>query len=492
VGKIIGFVNMENLSLIFFGKPYSYESYELRFGVKEVIKNTHPEPLLKLKKSQKAGLHVYRDKKFYYLELYEFVLPHNSSREGASIGICIKSEKPLEICRENLTRLREHLKFFKDAFTINDEFKSLTCEDTMSSIQLAEEDLSDLKHKDLLKYKSVNQSKLIFHKDFEQDIENIKNELNKEESFYLVNDKAIFEETINEQIYYEFAKDCYSITSNRLLSEREKEQRELERIENEQREINIKEAEKPYAEQFKQNQFRQEMSESQRNFQINKLNKCIEQLEDNIRKINGRNEELSLIKGTLERRNEKLKKIILRFFILKRKQKKENRNNFKTPIIYPINDYFVVTKNNMNFFSIILVITFLISIYSLTHLKWSEEKMQCFIKCITNAISPRNDNPIVEFDIDKQIYLNITNHNQFIFSEKFENKTVKYEYNSKKNIDNQDGLKLKNIIINMSAYKINRTDTILYRSIVNDILVLENSKKILKKGDNIPEPISAK
>jgi hypothetical protein len=206
---------MENTSIIFFGKPNSFESYELKKDT--IIKNNHSEPQLKLSQDDKDVLHYYVKNSFYYLELYSFANAFEAGRPGIVIGVCIKSEQPLAISERNVTTLSKLLAYFKGETLSGTMFKDSSLENYKFNLNW-----------DTI-YKTIEYAKTTFKpeqgkltlllvEDFEHKIQQISDKILKYSNLYISSNSKIFHELINNKEFFE-AGSKFFVVDNQEIKE---------------------------------------------------------------------------------------------------------------------------------------------------------------------------------------------------------------------------------------------------------------------------------
>jgi LysM repeat protein len=216
---------MANKGLIFYGKPQSFERYELTGG--RINEDERNEPRLKLPSDRNEILHYFFKEGYYYLELYGYANPYKDVRPGVVIGVCVKSDEQIAISKENMCRLKKLLDDFKEIALSNTKFKALKLSgigDFMTTIHnhsAVESILSEFKisKKQEPFRKSVT---LLYLDDFENKVDAIKDKISDFADIYISADKDVFSDDLNIAIFHEAQKKFHVVIDNEIRVSEEK------------------------------------------------------------------------------------------------------------------------------------------------------------------------------------------------------------------------------------------------------------------------------
>lgn len=210
---------MENTSLVFFGKPNSFESYE--FNNDGITKNSHSEPKLKLNQEHNDILHYYFQDDFYYLELYGFANACNSGRSGIVIGVCIKSDTPIMLSSKNKSILTKLLDFFKSEVLSGTMFKDNNLEKYINTFNIKNEIYLAINYKTSCSNQNKSNLMLLFFDDDLDNIQNVEGGISDYTNLYISSNKDIFYSQLNSELFFETGNIFHIVTNNRLVEFKE-------------------------------------------------------------------------------------------------------------------------------------------------------------------------------------------------------------------------------------------------------------------------------
>jgi hypothetical protein len=211
---------MSNTSIILFGKPDSFESYELATtGVKRIF-DSFIEPEIKVSQSQNYVYHQFINDGFSYLQIYSFAQAYQSGREGIVIGVAFKSDTLIDLSNENLNTLKSILESFKNKALDGIEFKSNSLDKTVQEFyQEALSYTEKIKYKNNSLSKSINQSLLLFLPNLDSGLKNLRNEINLLKDVYISSNKEVFTASINIKYLYTVENKFYTLNSENKIIE---------------------------------------------------------------------------------------------------------------------------------------------------------------------------------------------------------------------------------------------------------------------------------
>ena len=211
---------MANKGIIFYGKPQSFERYELVGN--QISIDERNEPRLKPLSDSNDILHYFFQDDYYYLELFGYANPYNAVRDGVVIGVCIKSDKQIVVSKNNISKLKSLLTQFKETALLETKFKALKLIDIGSfrkTIQEADVEsfVSNFKTRDV---KEPTQKKLtlLYLKDFENRIDDVlMNEISDYSDIYVSADKNVFSDNLNRVLINEVNENIYIVENGKII-----------------------------------------------------------------------------------------------------------------------------------------------------------------------------------------------------------------------------------------------------------------------------------
>ena len=211
---------MANKSLIFYGKPQSFERYELSSGKYTIDERN--EPYLKVPSKNDEVLHYFFKDNIFYLELYSYANPCKAVRSGVVIGVGVKSDEPIVASDKNISTLRSLLNQFKEIALSNPnkEFKTLTLNEINefnSLIQDAEtvaKILQEFKTSDSQK-PSHNNLTLLYLNDFKS-VDSLKDQICNYSDIYICTDKNVFNDDLNIKVFAETQKKIHVVENGKI------------------------------------------------------------------------------------------------------------------------------------------------------------------------------------------------------------------------------------------------------------------------------------
>lgn len=211
---------MSNTSIILFGKPDSFESYELATnGVKRIF-DSFIEPELKVSQNQNYVYRQFINGGFSYLQIYSFAQAYQSGREGIVIGVAFKSDTLIDLSNENLNTLKSILESFKTKALDGIEFKSNSLDKTVQEFYQEALSYTDkLKYKNNNLSKSINQTLLLFLPNLESGLKNLRNEINLLKDVYISSNKEVFTASINIKYLYTVENKFYTLNNENKIIE---------------------------------------------------------------------------------------------------------------------------------------------------------------------------------------------------------------------------------------------------------------------------------
>ncbi|HLO54367.1 MAG TPA: hypothetical protein VK169_08770 [Saprospiraceae bacterium] len=209
---------MENISIIFFGKPDGFESYEFKpNGVKNEV--SHFEPNLKLESRHKDVFHSFTRNGYSYIELYGFAKAYDTGRDGVVIGVAVKSDRQLEISKNNYAILTELLNHFKNEALDGKMFKTTKILSIVSKIGIDDTLFGDF---DIMKTRKTTKGILpLFLEDYQTKLEYISEFHKKYSDIYVSQDKDIFEAKVNIRFLYTVENKFFTIINSKLIEFKE-------------------------------------------------------------------------------------------------------------------------------------------------------------------------------------------------------------------------------------------------------------------------------
>ena len=207
---------MANTSIIFYGKPQSWESYEFnKSGYKRGDIGT---PALKPRIEDGAVLHYYVQNDYYYLELYEFATAYDTGRSGVVIGVCVKSDSALAVSEKNISILSELLTYYKDkALTKNLQFNTYDLLDIVENFNLNEAIYETIELNDTPPKNCVEGVKLLFLENYKNNIGSINQYVSACSNAYVSQDNSIYKAAINEKIWRDADKQIITVNEDGKL-----------------------------------------------------------------------------------------------------------------------------------------------------------------------------------------------------------------------------------------------------------------------------------
>lgn len=223
---------MENTSIVFFGKPNSFESYE--FKVDGITKNNHAEPKLKLNQDQKDILHYYHKDDFYYLELYGFANAFNSGRSGIVIGVCLKSDKQFELSDKNISVLVKLLGFFKKKVLSGVMFNSTSLGKYIETFDIHKDEIYQaIDYRTTGSSQLINNLALLFLEDYENKIQFIGEEIINYADIYISSNKDIFGNPLNNGVFYEANNLFHVVSDGKIIECKEQKKKSNDELKSE-------------------------------------------------------------------------------------------------------------------------------------------------------------------------------------------------------------------------------------------------------------------
>lgn len=211
---------MSNSSIILFGKPDSFESYQLSSTGFERIFDSFIEPELKVSQNQGYVYHQFIISGVSYLQIYCFAQAFQSGREGIVIGAAFKSDSLIDLCYENFNTLKIILEKFKNLAIDGIGFKSNSLDKTVQHIyQEVLAYMGRIKYKKNNPSKSINQSLLLYLQNFENSLTDLRDEINLLTDVYLSNSKDVFASKINIKYLYSVENKVYTLNEENKIVE---------------------------------------------------------------------------------------------------------------------------------------------------------------------------------------------------------------------------------------------------------------------------------
>lgn len=186
---------MNEISIIFFGKPDSFESFEV--NISGTYKIDYFEPELKLHQEGINIIHLFKKEKYHYFEVYRYAKANNSGRSGIIIGVSIKSKNKLKICSENYSEVISYLEHFKKNALNGSVFGDITIENTIRRFQLKFENITRSLIFERENIKSECKTLLLYSQDFNGRLNVLNEKINTFENIYISSDKSVFTADIN-------------------------------------------------------------------------------------------------------------------------------------------------------------------------------------------------------------------------------------------------------------------------------------------------------
>jgi hypothetical protein len=186
---------MNDISIVFFGKPDSFESFEV--NVSGTLKIDYFEPELKLHQESSNIIHLFKKEKYHFFEVYSYAKANNSGRSGIIIGVSIKSKNKLKICSENYSEVNSYLEHFKKNALNGSVFDDITIENTIKRFQLKFENITRTLIFEKENYKSENKTLLLYLPDFNGKLNVVNEKIGFFENIYISSDKSVFTADIN-------------------------------------------------------------------------------------------------------------------------------------------------------------------------------------------------------------------------------------------------------------------------------------------------------
>jgi hypothetical protein len=211
---------MSNTSIILFGKPDSFESYELSSsGVKRIF-DSFIEPEIKVSQNQKYVFHQFINDGFSYLQVYSFAQAFQSGREGIVIGVAFKSNSLIELCNENFDTLKLILDNFKNKALEGIAFKTNSLDKTVQEIyQEVLTNTQKIKYSDNSISQSINQSLLLYLPNLENGLKKLRNEVNLLNNVYISSNKDVYASVINTKYLYTVDNKFYTLNNENKIIE---------------------------------------------------------------------------------------------------------------------------------------------------------------------------------------------------------------------------------------------------------------------------------
>ena len=223
---------MENTSIIFFGKPNSFESYE--FKADGITKNNHAEPKLKPNQDQKDILHYYHKDDFYYLELYGFANAFKSGRSGIVIGVCLKSDKQFELSNQNISVLVKLLGFFKKKVLSGVMFNSTSLGKYIETFDIHKDEIYQaIDYRKTGTSQLINNIALLFFEDYENKIQFIGDEIINYTDIYISSNKDIFSNPLNNGLFYEANNLFHVVSDGKIIAYNELKKKSKDELKSE-------------------------------------------------------------------------------------------------------------------------------------------------------------------------------------------------------------------------------------------------------------------
>ncbi|GHT69167.1 hypothetical protein AGMMS50239_35490 [Bacteroidia bacterium] len=208
---------MANKSLIFYGKPQSFERYEISGN--KIAQDEKNEPRLKPTINNDI-LHYFFKDGFYYLELYGYANPYRATRPGVVIGVCIKSDEQIAVSENNVSTLKSLLVQFKDIALAGTYFNALKLTDisafrtTIYNVKTVER-ISTFETSNSAKPTCQNLT-LLYLKDFENKTESLQNEICNYGDIYIAADKDLFYDDLNRIVFNEVQQKFYVVQNGKI------------------------------------------------------------------------------------------------------------------------------------------------------------------------------------------------------------------------------------------------------------------------------------
>ncbi|NDV83910.1 hypothetical protein [Bacteroides sp. 51] len=202
---------MTSNSLIFYGKPQSFERYEItESGYSDKVQY---EPRIKIPFVNDEVLHYFFKNGSYYLELYGYANPYQTVRQGVVIGVCVKFHRPIKLSSDNFSLLQSLLKDFKEIALSGQDmsFKALNLIDITEFDQTINKPdvvgiLSNFQTSDQLPKPLDNKLTLFYLENF-NGIDSLNDRIYNCKDIYFSTNKELFKDILNRAPFEE-ADEC--------------------------------------------------------------------------------------------------------------------------------------------------------------------------------------------------------------------------------------------------------------------------------------------
>ena len=209
----------EMTSIIVFGKPRAFESYEYVFGGDNLsAENVHSEPILKPKKYEDSILHYFVREGYAGLEYYTRAKGYESERDGIVFGVALKSTSDFNIIEAISKCLGQFWSDFASALLDEGrKFKYSSIIDLLKKTQWTQTEIETIKSTSLPHPIKTAQKKILLLVSPELDDINLVEPIIKEyKDVYMADNPDVFKEQINGIVLKEAGNQIYQIIDGKI------------------------------------------------------------------------------------------------------------------------------------------------------------------------------------------------------------------------------------------------------------------------------------
>lgn len=207
-------------SIVVFGKPRAFESYEYNFGGEiPSVENAHSEPILKPVQFQESILHYYAREGYAGVEYYTRAKGFDSERVGIVFGISLKSSTDFSIY-DTILRILQPLwvDFASALIGSNNQFIEDSITARLKNTQWSNEEIEGVQSTSLSRPIPAHEKGiLLLVSENLEDIVSVESLIKEYSDVYISSNPDVFKESCNEVVFKEAEKQIFKIEGEQIV-----------------------------------------------------------------------------------------------------------------------------------------------------------------------------------------------------------------------------------------------------------------------------------